>query len=223
MSKNHDSRPTFVDKPIWLRLLSNSAVVIFTMQLICCSSGPTGKSASEHYAEIDSELRLRQNLLEVSSIVGRNIQPQLVSDERDRSVYVWEINTVVNGKALNERLLCEFSKNRLDAWSWLPATAEQIAGNGDRIEHFNREAAKNAVATNSKAYRPTRTLPARATYYRDRHGELVSEAYAESKLQEIRANIGSMPDNLERAYLGGVLRALEEEWVRIKRQGPVEP
>jgi hypothetical protein len=59
-------------------------------------------------------------------------------------------------------------------------------------------------------------------YYRDSHGAVVSESEAEEKLQTIRRKIMSMPDNAEKAFTGGVLKSLEEEWARIKRQGPVE-
>lgn len=60
-------------------------------------------------------------------------------------------------------------------------------------------------------------------YYRDRHGAIVSETKAERDLEQIRSNIRSMPDNGERAYMEGVFRAVEEEWVRVKQRGPVEP
>lgn len=59
-------------------------------------------------------------------------------------------------------------------------------------------------------------------YYRDSHGALVSESEAEEKIQTIRRKIMSMPDNAEKAFMGGVLKSLEEEWARIKRQGPIE-
>jgi len=60
-------------------------------------------------------------------------------------------------------------------------------------------------------------------YYRDRHGAIVSETETERNLERIRNNVRSMPDNGERAYMEGVLQSLEEEWARMKRQGPVEP
>jgi len=60
-------------------------------------------------------------------------------------------------------------------------------------------------------------------YYRDRHGAIVSETETERNLERIRNKVRSMLDNGERAYMGGVLQSLEEEWARMKRQGPVEP
>jgi hypothetical protein len=61
------------------------------------------------------------------------------------------------------------------------------------------------------------------SYYRDRHGAIVSETETERNLERIRSRIRSMPDNLERAYLEGQLQALEKEWAQMKRQGSVEP
>lgn len=63
--------------------------------------------------------------------------------------------------------------------------------------------------------------PYREKRYRDRHGAIISERDAEEKLNRIRNRIRAMPDNNQRAYLEGVLRALEEEWDRIKRNGPI--
>ena len=60
-------------------------------------------------------------------------------------------------------------------------------------------------------------------YYRDSHGELLSEADTESKMGDIRRKINSMPDTAERAYMQGEMQAVENEWSRIKRQGPVKP
>jgi len=60
-------------------------------------------------------------------------------------------------------------------------------------------------------------------YYRDRNGAIVSETETEQNLERIRNNIRSMPDNGLRAYREGQLQYLEEEWARVKRQGPVEP
>jgi ribosomal protein S27E len=60
-------------------------------------------------------------------------------------------------------------------------------------------------------------------YYRDSQGVIASETKIENDLEGLRNKIRSMPDNGYRAYLQGVLRALEEEWVRMKRNGPVEP
>ncbi len=51
---------------------------------------------------------------------------------------------------------------------------------------------------------------------------MISETEAENQLRQIRGKINSMPDNADRAFLEGVLMALEEEWARIKRQGPIE-
>lgn len=59
-------------------------------------------------------------------------------------------------------------------------------------------------------------------YYRDSHGAIISETEAESQLWQLRSRIASIPDTAERAYMEGALRALEEEWARIKRQGPIE-
>jgi hypothetical protein len=59
-------------------------------------------------------------------------------------------------------------------------------------------------------------------YYRDSRGAILSETAIEEDLEEIRNKIQSMPDNGERAYMKGVLRAAEEEWARMKRKGPVE-
>jgi len=58
-------------------------------------------------------------------------------------------------------------------------------------------------------------------YYRDSHGSIISETEAELKILQIRNELDAMPDNLEKAYLEGVLQAVEEEWDRIKRQGSV--
>lgn len=58
-------------------------------------------------------------------------------------------------------------------------------------------------------------------YYRDSKGAIASESEIENKLSETRSAISSMPDNLERAYLEGVLEAVEKEWARMKRQGPI--
>jgi len=58
-------------------------------------------------------------------------------------------------------------------------------------------------------------------YYRDSKGAIISESETEDKLRQIRRDISSMPDNLRRAFMEGVLRALEEEWARIKLAGPI--
>ena len=60
-------------------------------------------------------------------------------------------------------------------------------------------------------------------YYRDGDGAIISETETENKIAQIRGRLASMPDKLERAYLEGVLQAVESEWVRIKRQGPIDP
>lgn len=62
---------------------------------------------------------------------------------------------------------------------------------------------------------------ARERYYRDSKGIIISESQAEGQLQRIRDNIRSMPDNSERAYYEGMLQAVEQEWERTKRQGPI--
>jgi hypothetical protein len=59
-------------------------------------------------------------------------------------------------------------------------------------------------------------------YYRDSHGAIISETDAENSLSRIRSNIDSMPDNAGRAFYEGELRAVEEEWARIKQQGPID-
>lgn len=56
-------------------------------------------------------------------------------------------------------------------------------------------------------------------YYSDGGGSLISESEGDRKLSEFRAKISAMPDNGERAYMGGVLKALENEWEQIKSQG----
>lgn len=61
----------------------------------------------------------------------------------------------------------------------------------------------------------------RERYYRDSKGIIISESEAEGQLQRIRDNIRSMPDNSERAYYEGMLRAVEQEWKRTKQQGPI--
>jgi len=81
----------------------------------------------------------------------------------------------------------------------------------EQVESRQREAREAADA----ARRP------RERYYRDRHGAIMSESETEYKLSEIRRNIAAMPDTLERAFREGQLRALEKEWDRIKRDGPV--
>ena len=58
-------------------------------------------------------------------------------------------------------------------------------------------------------------------YYRDSKGAIISESKTEDKLRQICSDINSMPDSLKRAFMEGVLRALEEEWARIKLQGPI--
>lgn len=57
--------------------------------------------------------------------------------------------------------------------------------------------------------------------YRDTKGNLISEQRAEAQIEEIRSNIAEMRNEHKRAYFGGLLRALEEEWARIKAAGPV--
>lgn len=77
----------------------------------------------------------------------------------------------------------------------------------------------------TKPVEPVTPVPARRPserYYRDSHGAIVSETEAEDGLRQIRNKMNSMPDNLERAGLEGVLQALETEWARIKRQGPID-
>lgn len=58
-------------------------------------------------------------------------------------------------------------------------------------------------------------------YYRDSKGELISEREAENMIWKTRNNIEKMPDGLKEAYYEGMLQAVEKEWDRVKRQGPV--
>jgi hypothetical protein len=73
------------------------------------------------------------------------------------------------------------------------------------------------------APRPQVTEPSRPRerIYRDGKGNLISEREGEEKMQTLRDQIAAMPDNAKRAYMQGVMKALEEEWARIKSQGPV--
>jgi hypothetical protein len=75
----------------------------------------------------------------------------------------------------------------------------------------------------SVASSPTPAPAARERYYQDRHGAIVSEIEIERGLEILRSDIRSMPDNGLRAFKEGQLEALEEEWARMKRKGPVEP
>lgn len=59
-------------------------------------------------------------------------------------------------------------------------------------------------------------------YYRDSHGNIISETESEEGLRDIRQTISSMPDGPDKWFAEGILQALEEEWSRMKRQGPVE-
>lgn len=63
--------------------------------------------------------------------------------------------------------------------------------------------------------------PARDRIYRDSKGKLVSEREAEENMRMVRAKITAMPESNKKAYLQGVMKALEEEWERMKSEGPV--
>ena len=102
---------------------------------------------------------------------------------------------------------------------WLSSTGS----NGPKtFDEVARTMPAQPVAATQSAV--TETRPATTErYYRDRHGAIVSERETERTLEQIRNNIRSMPDSALRAYREGQLQFLEEEWARMKRQGPVEP
>ncbi len=60
-------------------------------------------------------------------------------------------------------------------------------------------------------------------YYKDGQGNLMSETERENRLSEVRNTIKSMPEGDKKAYLEGLLRTVEDEFARIKSQGPVQP
>jgi hypothetical protein len=58
-------------------------------------------------------------------------------------------------------------------------------------------------------------------FFRDSHGALMSEKETEAKMEHFRGKVAATHNDFERAYLEGVLKALEKEWSRIKSQGEV--
>jgi transcription initiation factor TFIIIB Brf1 subunit/transcription initiation factor TFIIB len=95
----------------------------------------------------------------------------------------------------------------------------------DLAERNRREAQAEAQRRAQLAREAAQaTSRPRERYYRDSHGAIISESEAEEKLWLIRRKIEDMPEDqwAEKAYMQGFLRALEDEWARIKRQGPIE-
>ena len=96
----------------------------------------------------------------------------------------------------------------------LEREAAELAERRRREAREAEEAARRPIAESRPQFKER--------YYRDSKGALISESQTENTLSSIRTKILSMRDNAEKAYLKGVLRALEDEWNRMKLQGPVE-
>ncbi len=110
----------------------------------------------------------------------------------------------------------EWGKN---GGGWASSTTLPVGGSfspGRRpLDDSRLEASRPGSDAAEVARRP------KERYYRDSKGAIISESKTEDKLRQIRSDINSMPDSLKRAFMEGVLRALEEEWARIKLQGPI--
>ena len=108
-----------------------------------------------------------------------------------------------------DAIVAEQARRRRESQELAQRQQREAQAQAERREREAREAA-------AAARRP------KERYFRDSHGVIISESEAENKLRQIRSKISSMPDNAERAYMEGVLRAVEDEWARIKRQVPIE-
>ncbi len=104
---------------------------------------------------------------------------------------------------------------------------ETIAGETNRSEAevrkaLNDEIDRRGLAEYADKGREVTTVRPKERRYRDRSGAIARESVVEKQISEVRETIASMPNNSDRAALTGLLRALEDEWARIKRQGPIE-
>jgi cytochrome c-type biogenesis protein CcmH/NrfG len=107
---------------------------------------------------------------------------------------------------------CQCQRERIEKQPEKQTTSEQYSQPQQTSqERYLREDQGRVPAVQAKERR-----------YRDSHGAIANEREVEQQLSELRRNIRAMPDNAERAYLTGFLRALEDEWARMKHQGPVE-
>jgi len=135
-----------------------------------------------------------------------------------------ELIQFIGDHQFKHEFVAERVQTTRDAYAPVEARIEQERRKREILkiaEEKRRLALAEARQRRRKAYEDTATHLSSERYYRDSHGAIISKAEAETKIYQIRNLIDAMPDNLEKSYLGGVLQAVEEEWARVKQQGPV--
>jgi len=170
--------------------------------------------------EFDNHLRIAEHCQTFDAALIR-------ADDAAAAQAFTDLNNLLAGRTIERQYLSERVQHVRSAFSTVQIRLEtaRIAREAQEAEaQRQREVAAETERRELLAREAAAASRPKERYYRDSKGAIISESEMEEKLWHIQRTIDAMPEDqrAKKAYLQGVLRAVEEEWARIKRQGPIE-